>query len=371
MKWRLLVDDAVGHDQGLSVDDGLAQSATQRKGVTLRLYTYRPCVLVGRFQNVADEVNIERCNEIQIPINRRPTGGGSIIMGPDQLGIALVVPQGIERFSANSSTLMSECARGIIKALEILGIHAKFHGKNDLVVGTRKIAGLGLYHARGGGTLFHASLLLDIDVQFMVEVLRTPFEKSVDNGFEIISERISSICSEIGSTLSMPHLVDIVKAGYEEEFSAVLKSATMDEEERTMTEQLYKQRYSTNQWVFEEASRVRDSVGRNRVHTAGGTLDVRAIVAGQMVKSVFFNGDFITSDNAIFDLEGSLRWHVRDFDVVFNTIHKSFERNCEAWNQVSVVDIANAVMGAIDQSDLGLTAESPGTCFARGSVEIV
>ena len=371
MKWRLLVDGAVDHGQGLSVDDGLTQSATQRKGVTLRLYTYRPCVLVGRFQHVADEVNIERCNEIQIPINRRPTGGGSIIMGPDQLGIALVIPQGIERFSANSSKLMSECAQGIIKALQILGIHAEFHGKNDLVVGRRKIAGLGLYHASGGGTLFHASLLLDIDVQYMIEVLRTPFEKLVDKGFEIISKRISSVCSEIGSTLSMPDLVNMVKAGYEEEFSIMLESTTMDAEERTITEQLYKERYSTNQWVFEEASRVRDSVGRNRVHTAGGTLDVRAIVAGQMVKSVFLNGDFITSDNAISDLEGSLRWHARDSDVVFNTIHKSFERNCEAWNQVSVMDIANAVMGAIDQSDFGATEESPSTCFAHRGVEIV
>ena len=371
MKWRLLVDGAVDHGQGLSVDDGLAQSATQRKGVTLRLYTYRPCVLVGRFQHVADEVNIERCNEIQIPINRRPTGGGSIIMGPDQLGVALVVPQGIERFSENSSQMMSECAQGIIKALQILGIRAEFHGKNDLVVGRRKIAGLGLYHASGGGTLFHASLLLDIDVQYMIEVLRTPFEKLVDKGFEIISERISSICSEIGSTLSMSDLVNIVKAGFEEEFSAVLESTTMDAEERTMTERLYKERYSTNQWVFEEATRVRDSVGCNRVHTAGGTLDARAIVAGQMVKSVFLNGDFITSDNAIFDLEGSLRWHVRDSDVVFNTIHKSYERNCEAWNQVSVMDVANAVMGAIDQSDFGLTAESPSACFAHRGVEIV
>ena len=371
MKWRLLVDGAVDHGQGLSVDDGLAQSATQRKGVTLRLYTYRPCVLVGRFQHVADEVNIERCNEIQIPINRRPTGGGSIIMGPDQLGVALVVPQGIERFSENSSRMMSECAQGIIKALQILGIRTEFHGKNDLVVGRRKIAGLGLYQASGGGTLFHASLLLDIDVQYMIEVLRTPFEKLVDKGFEIISERMSSVYSEIGSTLSMPDLVNIVKAGYEEEFSAVLESTTMDEEERTMTEQLYKERYSTNQWVFEEASRVRDSVGRSRVHTAGGTLDVRAIIAGQMVKSVFLNGDFITSDNAIFDLEGSLRWHTRDSDVVFNTIHKSYERNCEAWNQVSVMDVANAVMGAIDQSDFGATAESPSACFAHRGVEIV
>ncbi len=371
MKWRLLVDGAVDHGHGLSVDDGLTQSATQRKGVTLRLYTYRPCVLVGRFQHVADEVNIERCNEIQIPINRRPTGGGSIIMGPDQLGIALVIPQGIERFSANSSKLMSECAQGIIKALQILGIHAEFHGKNDLVVGRRKIAGLGLYHASGGGTLFHASLLMDIDVQYMIEVLRTPFEKLVDKGFEIISERISSVCSEIGSALSMPDLVNMVKAGYEEEFSIMLESTTMDAEERTITEQLYKERYSTNQWVFGETSRVRDSVGCNRVHTAGGTLDVRAIVAGQMVKSVFLNGDFITSDNAISDLEGSLRWHARDSDVVFNTIHKSFERNCEAWNQVSVMDIANAVMGAIDQSDFGATEESPSTCFAHRGVEIV
>ena len=48
-----------------------------------------------------------------------------------------------------------------------MGIAASFRGKNDLEVAGRKIAGLGIHRDASGGLLFHASLLLDLDVALM------------------------------------------------------------------------------------------------------------------------------------------------------------------------------------------------------------
>ena len=143
MKWRLLTDNNVGHSQGLALDDALTQSAMDGCAGTLRLYTYENCVLLGRFQHAPSQINLDRCRRLSIPVNRRPSGGGAIVMGPQQAGIALVVPARSPGFSNNTSRLLQHLSCGIVNALRELGIESELVGKNDLSVGGKKISGLG------------------------------------------------------------------------------------------------------------------------------------------------------------------------------------------------------------------------------------
>jgi lipoate-protein ligase A len=93
MELRLLYDDAVAHSFGLAADQTIAQRTGENLSPqTLRLYTYRPCVLVGRFQAVEHELQIDYCRNHVIPINRRPTSGNAAVMGPEQLAVALMMP---------------------------------------------------------------------------------------------------------------------------------------------------------------------------------------------------------------------------------------------------------------------------------------
>ena len=86
MSWRYLADDGVSAAFGLAADEVLARrQGTGASPPTLRLYTYAShCALVGRFQRVALEVRLPFCRAHGIAVNRRPTGGGAIIMGADQ-----------------------------------------------------------------------------------------------------------------------------------------------------------------------------------------------------------------------------------------------------------------------------------------------
>ena len=365
MSARLLLGGSVDDHSGLSVDDALARCASDSESVTLRLYTYQPCVLVGRFQHVEDEVNIEYCDELDIPINRRPTGGGSIIMGPDQLGIALVIPAENRFIGRSSTTLMSSCAKGILRALRDLGTSAEFRGKNDLVISGKKIAGLGVYQAPGGGILFHASLLLDLNIRYMLMVLKTAFENDSDKGFSAVSKRITTLHREVSADLSMSELTQAVRRGYEKEFSVQLQPGCLSDAERTMADKLCGNQYSSKKWIFQTASRIRDRVGHYQFRTDGGTLDVRAIVANNTVKSVFLTGNFIASENAISDLESSLRWHDCNTEELNRTIAKSHQKNRQFWNPISATDIAYAIQGAIDRSIIDSDHRAPNACFAR------
>lgn len=364
--WRALYDLDVEHDLGLATDDALARLAANRSA-TLRLYTYQPCALVGRFQHVDDQIYLDRCRTLQIPVNRRPSGGGAIIMGPDQLGIALVLGAEHQGLASTSVQLMQQCALGIVNSLRELGIQASFHGKNDLVANGRKIAGLGLYQAPSRATLFHASLLLDLDLDFMLEVLRTPFEKIQDKGFRSLSERITTVRAETGPSMEMSELMQCVRDGFQREFSVSLEIGQLSNSEVELAAELCERQYSTDQWIFQNAAKIRDRIGTCEMRTAGGALEVRAIVAGETVKSVFLNGDFIASSNAVADLESSLRWHLRDEPALHQTIQRSVDRNNGSWAQISAEEITAAVLQALAHTSVA----TPQNCFANQGAEYV
>lgn len=145
--WRYIKNDDVSASAGLAADEVLANRAGAGTSLpTLRLYTFKShCALVGRFQTIKNELNLEYCTKNSISVNRRPTGGGAIIMGQDQLGVALALPGKTEYSYARVREQMSWFSQGIITGLASLGISIEFHRKNDLEVNGRKIAGLGLH----------------------------------------------------------------------------------------------------------------------------------------------------------------------------------------------------------------------------------
>ena len=135
--WRLITDDGVTASFGLAADDCLAQRVGREESPpTLRLYTYRShCALIGRFQNVDNEVRRDYCAAHGIAVNRRPTGGGAIIMGADQLGVALTLPGRSDDAYSRARELMVQFSAGVVNGLRTLGVDASFCHKNDVEVG--------------------------------------------------------------------------------------------------------------------------------------------------------------------------------------------------------------------------------------------
>ena len=90
--WRYIEEDLVAADYGLATDEFLMNtySHAAEHEATLRLYTYKDyCTLVGRFQNIHAELDLEAIRRNGFQYSRRLTGGGAIIMGQGQLGICL------------------------------------------------------------------------------------------------------------------------------------------------------------------------------------------------------------------------------------------------------------------------------------------
>lgn len=325
--WRLITDDGVTASFGLAADETLAQRAgTGQSPPTLRLYTYRShCALVGRFQTVEHEILVDFCQSEGIAINRRPTGGGAIIMGADQLGVALAIPGRGDDAFGRARELMADFSQGIVRGLNSLGVRADFRRKNDIEVDGRKIAGLGIYRSPSGGLLFHASLLVDLDVPLMLRTLNTPFEKISDKEIATVAARISTVRRELGCEISLDAVRPKIAEGFAAAFAVELTPGDFTLDERQAIAGLEREKYLTPEWVFQR-SEVPDTVGSARVKTPGGLLEVRVTLAGQMFKAVYIGGDFFAAENAVADLEARLRWHSCDSHAVEATLRQVYNR---------------------------------------------
>lgn len=307
MRWRLICDDGVTAGFGLAADEYMARAQGSGESLpVLRLYTYRShCALVGRFQSLESEINVEYCEANGIALGRRPTGGGAIIMGEEQLGVALTLPAAGQRPALRE--LMARFSEGLTLGLAALGVQAGFAGKNDVEVHRRKLAGLGLYHDKSGGLLFHASLLVDLDIPLMLRVLRTPFAKVSDKAIATVAERVTTVRREAGFHLPLDQVRERVRQGYAESLGALLVPSEFSAAELAGIRQLEQEKYLDPAWVRQRPL-TPDLTGTARVKAPGGLVEVHLMLAGEAIKAAFVSGDFFAPEGAVAELERRLRW---------------------------------------------------------------
>jgi lipoate-protein ligase A len=340
-EWRLIQDDGVSASFGLAADECLAH----RVGIgtsqpTLRLYTYRSyCALVGRFQNIDNEIDRAYCEANGIALNRRPTGGGAIIMGKDQLGIALCIPSREEDSYRHARALMVTFSAGIISGLEAIGIQAAFWGKNDLEIHHRKVAGLGVYRASEGGLLFHASLLVDLDLALMLR-------------------------RETASPVALDEIRASIAAGYRRAFGVSLAPGDFLPDELEAIDALEKSKYLTPDWV-NQTTAIPDTFGSAKVKTPAGLLDVRATLAGNTIKAMFIGGDFFATEGAVADLEARLRWHPASPERVRETLVAGYAEHANQLDNLPLEALQEAIRLAVRDAQKAESAAraDPYGCF--------
>jgi lipoate---protein ligase len=327
---------------------------------TLRLYTYRShCALVGRYQNLAAEVDLEACQRAGTDVSRRPTGGGAIIMGAGQLGVALVDRAPVDR---RPREIIEECSAAIVDGLEELGITASFRGKNDLEVRGRKIAGLGLYIDERGGMLFHASVLADLDVGFMLRVLRIPAAKLADKAIAAVAERVTTVTRETGRPHDGAAVRGSAARGFSRAFGVELRPGEPDEAEVAEAARLAEQRYRAQSWLSERNA-IPDGSGSALLKTPAGLLRMYVSTHGDLVKSAVVVGDFAILPPAVVALESDLRWRRLDAEVVTKIVSVS---GADRALGVSVDQLAATVLAAGAQASTLATAapvRSAGSCY--------
>lgn len=149
-----------------------AMAGLHREGAsadTLRLYRYRPSVLLGRSQGI-ESVDHRACAARGVELARRMTGGGAVYMAPGVLAWDLVALRG--RFASLEAASEAICG-AVAAGLAELGFDARFRAPGDVLIGDRKVSGSAGWF-EDGSLLHQGTILVDCDLDEMAGLLRLP-----------------------------------------------------------------------------------------------------------------------------------------------------------------------------------------------------
>ncbi|MEE8738827.1 MAG: lipoate--protein ligase family protein [Bifidobacterium sp.] len=202
---RVVHDRARTPAEQMSLDEEWArQVARGARPATLRLWEWSgPAVVIGRFQSLHDEVDVDEARREGVEVVRRCTGGGAMFIEPgNTITYSLYAPA---RFVSGMSVERSYrlCDQWLVDALRALGLWAGFAGLNDIVSEHGKIGGAAQRRfaasaAGEGSVLHHVTLAYDIDARKMGRILRTSREKLSDKAVRSAESRVDPLRSQTG-----------------------------------------------------------------------------------------------------------------------------------------------------------------------------
>lgn len=93
----LLINDTIPHSGyfNMEFDSWLFELSLKRKvKPILRIYTWDGFVITtGKYHKIEQEIDIKKCEELKIPVIKRPTGGRMILHHRDEVTFSLIIPE--------------------------------------------------------------------------------------------------------------------------------------------------------------------------------------------------------------------------------------------------------------------------------------
>ncbi len=195
-----------------------------------------PAIVVGRSNVIAREVDLTACAAEGIPVYRRSSGGGTVVLGPGCLCYALVLPITPADRVAGIPAVTRAVMERIAAALQpLLPERMAVQGVSDLTIGGHKCSGNSQRWLRQA-VLHHGTLLYDFDVARIARWLQFPSRQP-----DYRADR-----PHAAFVRPLPITGNALKAALITSFSAV--SADWTAAETARVPQLLAERYALTAW---------------------------------------------------------------------------------------------------------------------------
>ncbi|TAL87144.1 MAG: lipoate--protein ligase family protein [Rhodanobacter sp.] len=197
--WQLIHAAPQSPSLHMALDDVLTHEVgSGRRLPTLRIWEWaNPAVVIGRFQSLRNEVDMEAAQRHRIEVVRRVSGGGAMFIEPgNTITYSIYAPLSLIT-GLSFQQAYASMDEWVIEALGTLGIKAWYQPLNDITSDGGKIAGAAQAH-RDGAVLHHVTMAYDIDAQKMLEILRIGREKLSDKGTTSAAKRVDPLRSQTG-----------------------------------------------------------------------------------------------------------------------------------------------------------------------------
>lgn len=162
-------------EEEIAIDEALLEESENSQDEFIRFWEAPSYyVVLGRGNKVAENIMRTRCEQDDIPILRRASGGGTILQGPGCLNYTLCL--NLDRHSSlesipNSNSYILKEMITVFHNANLEGVI--MNGETDLTVGPKKFSGNAQRRKRKS-LLFHGTILYNFDLSKIAYYLSHP-----------------------------------------------------------------------------------------------------------------------------------------------------------------------------------------------------
>ena len=252
----------------------------------LLFYINEPSIIIGKNQITIEEVNQEYIDRNDIHVVRRISGGGAVYHDFGNLNFSFIT-----NHDPNKLHNFKKFTEPVIKVLSDLGIDAELKGRNDILVGEKKISGTAQF-STGRRMISHGTLLLNTDLNEVVKALNVKPSKIESKGHKSVRSRVANISEFLANPLTIEEFRSSLLKGLYAENEA-FETHHLTAKEWTAVEKLKEEKYDTWDWNYGRAPKF--NIQNNKRFTVG-EIDVRIFVEKGRIQEVKIFGDFFGKD---------------------------------------------------------------------------
>lgn len=237
-------------------------------------------IVVGKYQNTAQEISNLFVNENEIKVVRRLSGGGAVYHDLGNLNFTFIQNKKGNEFTFEYFT------QHIINILSKLSVKAKFNSRNDLVIGSRKFSGNSQY-IKKDKILHHGTLLFDSNLETLVHALNVSNKKIESKAIRSVHQRVTNIRPHLKEEMEMKDFKDIIRQYFVDLYD--MKNYVFDHNEMEAIKKLAAEKYAVWEWNYGESP---TSQIRKEGKCDSGQVEIYLQIEQGMLKDISMFGDF-------------------------------------------------------------------------------
>ena len=217
------------------------------------LYRQKPCVIIGRNQNVYEEVDLDCLRANDITLTRRISGGGAVYEDLGNFCFSFVTDKQQTVFGDYEGV-----TEPMLAALHKMGAKAAtIGGRNDLYIEGKKFSGNAMY-TKQGRTYSHGTLMVDVDLSVLEKVLTVPQEKIESKASKSVRKSVTNLKPYLDKKYQEMTMEALMEATlcqlYEAKNRAEIAhlEVILSPSDEAAIQKIYDSRYANDDWIYKE-----------------------------------------------------------------------------------------------------------------------
>jgi lipoate---protein ligase len=277
----------------------------------LLFYINKPSIIIGKNQNTIEEINTNYVEDKGIKVVRRLSGGGAVYHDEGNLNFSFITKNDGKSFS-NFKKFLDP----IIQALAKMGIEAEVKGRNDILIGEKKISGNAQF-ATLGKIFTHGTLLFNSDIDEVVNALKVRKDKIESKGMKSVRSRVANISEYLTEPMTIEAFKQhILLSIFNVDSRNQVNEYHLSDTDWDKIKEISANRYANWDWNFGK-SPISTSIFSKRFPT--GVIDIHLNISKGYIENIKIFGDFF-GIGEVSDIETLLLNKKYDREVLRETL---------------------------------------------------